>query len=125
MKIRGIRGAITIDQDTEDKVLSATQELINEIFISNPYLRTEDIASAIFTTTNAIRSAFPARAARQIGWEQVPTLCANEIPILDSLPLCIRVLIHWNTDSEQKDIKHVYLRDAENLRPDLSKQVSN
>jgi chorismate mutase len=119
MTTRGIRGAITITADEKEQVLSATQELLNTILEANPELKMEDIASALFTVTEDIVSAYPALAVRQFGWDQVPMMCAREIPVPGSLPLCIRVLIHWNTDAPQKEIKHVYLREAVALRPDL------
>ena len=120
MRTRGIRGAITISADTKENVLSATHELLDAILVANPELRSNDIASALFTTTEDVSSAYPALAARQIGWDAVPMLCAREIPVPGSLPMCIRVLIHWNTDKEQKEIKHIYLRGAKVLRPDLA-----
>ena len=120
MIMRGIRGATTIETDVKENVLSATLELLEKIFASNPDLKTEEIASAIFTVTEDIISAFPALAARQIGWDQVPMMCAREIPVQDSLPLCVRVLIHWNTSKAQDAVRHVYLRGAEKLRPDLN-----
>ncbi len=120
MTLRGIRGAITITADEREQVLSATQELLAAILSANPRLRTEDIASALFTVTEDIASDYPALAARQMGWEQVPMLCAREIPVPGSLPLCIRVLLHWNTECEQSAIQHVYLREATRLRPDLA-----
>ncbi len=120
MTIRGIRGATTIESDTRENILSATCELLDEILASNPGLQTEDIASALFTVTDDIASAYPALAARQLGWTQVPMMCAREIPVMGSLPLCIRVLIYWNTDKAQSEIRHVYLRDAVKLRPDLA-----
>jgi chorismate mutase len=119
MAIRGIRGATTIDADEKEKVLSSTREVLEKIFAANPDLKTESIASAFFTVTGDIVSAFPALAARQIGWDQVPMMCAREIPVPDSLPLCIRVLIHWNTGKAQDSIRHVYLHGAEKLRPDI------
>jgi chorismate mutase len=119
MTIRGIRGATTITADEKGQVLSATRELLASILEANPGLRTEDIASALFTVTDDIVSAYPALAARQFGWEPVPMLCAREIPVPGGLPLCIRVLVHWNTEAPQKEIKHVYLREAVALRPDL------
>ena len=120
MATRGIRGATTITIDEKEQVLSATKKLLTSILEANPALRTEDIASALFTVTEDIVSAYPALAARQMGWDQVPMMCAREIPVPGSLPLCIRVLIHWNTDKEQNEIHHVYLRDAVKLRPDLA-----
>lgn len=120
MAIRGIRGATTISADEPEQVLSATQELLTAILSANPGLRTEDVASALFTVTGDIASGYPALAARQLGWDQVPMMCACEIPVPGSLPLCIRVLVHWNTDAPQKEIKHVYLREAVKLRPDIA-----
>ncbi|HUH99240.1 MAG TPA: chorismate mutase [Anaerolineales bacterium] len=119
MTTRGVRGATTIELDTKGNILSATKELLDAILHANPDLATADIASAYFTVTEDIRSAYPALAARQIGWDQVPIMCACEIPVDGSLPLCIRVLIHWNTDKPQNEIKHMYLREAVKLRPDL------
>jgi chorismate mutase len=120
MTIRGIRGATTITADNKEQIHSATQELLTSILEANPALRTEDIASAVFTVTDDICATHPALSARQIGWDLVPMLCAREIPVPDSLPLCIRVLIHWNTELPQSAIQHVYLRDAVKLRPDLA-----
>lgn len=119
MQTRGIRGATTIATDIKEKVLDATRELLDEIFAKNPDLDKKDIASAFFTTTEDVSSAYPALAARQIGWDFVPMLCAREIPVSGSLAMCIRVLIHWNTDKKQEEIKHIYLRGATKLRPDL------
>ena len=123
MTMRGIRGATTIDKDTREDVLSATQELLCAILEANPDLHAEDIASAIFTTTQDTESAFPALAARQLGWDRVPMICTHEIPVPGSLPHCIRVLIHWNTDKKQDGIQHVYLHAAQNLRPDLKQNT--
>jgi chorismate mutase len=120
MTTRGIRGAITVTADEKEQIHSATQELLTSILEANPALRTEDIASAVFTVTDDICATHPALAARQIGWALVPMLCAREIPVPDSMPLCIRVLIHWNTELPQSAIQHVYLRDAVKLRPDLA-----
>ena len=120
MATRGIRGATTITIDEKEQVLSATKKLLTSILEANPALRTEDIASALFTVTEDIVSAYPALAARQMGWDQVPMMCAREIPVPGGLPLCIRVLIHWSTEEEQSAVKHVYLRDAVKLRPDLT-----
>ncbi len=79
------------------------------------------MASAIFTTTPDLDAEFPALAARQLGWLDVPLLCGHELSVPGSLPRCIRVLVHWNTDLAQSDIEHIYVRDAVRLRPDLSK----
>ncbi len=119
MQTRGIRGATTISSDDKDQLLSATKELLEAIMRANPDLRTEDIASAFFTVTDDIASTYPALAARQIGWDLVPMMCAREIPMPGSLPRVIRVLVHWNTETPQNEITHVYLREAVKLRPDL------
>jgi len=119
MTTHGIRGATSIESDAENEVLAATREMLEAICEANPDLKTEHIASAIFTTTEDISSVYPARAARQLGWNRVPMICAREIPVPGSLPFCIRVLIHWNTDKEQSEIKHIYLHNAVKLRPDL------
>jgi chorismate mutase len=117
--MRGIRGATAVETDQPEVILQATRELLERILQANPSLRATDIASAIFTMTPDLRSAYPARAAREIGWERVPMLCAQEIPVPNSLPLCIRVLIHWNTDLPAEAVQHVYLHQAMSLRPDL------
>ena len=119
MSVRGIRGAITVCEDQAEAVLSATRELLLAILEANPTLRPEDIASAFFTVTHEIHAAYPARSARDLGWGEVPLMCAQEIPVPGSVPCCIRVMILWNTELSQKEIRHVYLRDAVQLRPDL------
>ena len=119
MAIRGIRGATTVPADEPDLILQATRELLEEILDENSGMKPEDIASAIFTVTDDLASTFPAQAARQMGWGLVPMMCAREIPVPGSLRKVIRVLVHWNTETPQNEITHVYLRDAVKLRPDL------
>ena len=119
MPIRGIRGATTVTADEPELILQATRELLEEILAENEGMRPEDVASALFTVTDDLASTFPAQAARQMGWGLVPMMCAREIPVPGSLPKVIRVLVHWNTEVSQKEITHVYLRDAVKLRPDL------
>ncbi|MHC1783177.1 MAG: chorismate mutase [Anaerolineaceae bacterium] len=121
MSLRGIRGATTVEEDQEESVLDAAEELLNAIQQANPTLDTVDLASAIFSVTEDLRSVHPAKAARRMGWNQVPLICAQEIPVPGSLPKCIRVLLHWNTLLSQEQIQHVYLREAVSLRPDLIK----
>ncbi|MFO8037696.1 MAG: chorismate mutase [Anaerolineales bacterium] len=120
MAVRGIRGAIVASADQPDAILSATRKLIDEIMRANPALTTEEIASAFFTTTQDLTSAYPAQAVRESGWREVPLLCGQEIPVPEGLQHCIRVLIHWNTDLTQAEIRHVYLGRARKLRPDLT-----
>jgi chorismate mutase len=123
MAVRGIRGAITIPEDNAAEVLQATTELLEEIIKQND-LQSQDMASIIFTVTADITSTFPAEAARYMGLNLVPLLCSQEIGVKGSIPLCIRVLVHMNTNRSQEKIKHVFLRDASKLREDL-KKVSN
>jgi chorismate mutase len=120
MAVRGIRGAITVDEDSPEAVRTATRELLLAILEANSSLRPADIASVFFTVTEDIRSVHPALAARELGWEEVPLMCAREIPVPGSLPECIRVMILWNTSLLQNEIHHVYLREAVQLRPDLA-----
>ena len=119
MAIRGIRGATTVPADEPDLILEATRELLEAILAANESMMPEDVASALFTVTDDLASTFPAEGARQIGWGLVPMMCAREIPVPNSLPRVIRVLIHWNTNVPQNEITHVYLREAVKLRPDL------
>lgn len=118
MPVRGIRGATTITFDRQEEVLAATGELLEQMQRANSFV-TEDIAAVLFTVTGDIHSTFPARAARNMGWDLVPLMCFKEIETERALPLCIRILILWNTDLNQDQIKHIYLHGAEILRPDL------
>lgn len=120
MPVRGIRGATVASQDQPEIVLAATRELLQAMCAANPQLQLEDLASAIFTAPGDLTSVYPAQAARQLGWLQVPLLSACEIDVPGGLSRCIRVLLHWNTDLPQKDIRHVYLGAAASLRPDWS-----
>ncbi|PWH16599.1 MAG: chorismate mutase [Anaerolineae bacterium] len=119
MTTRGIRGAITVEADQPELILAATRELLEAILQANAGMTPADIASAFFTVTADLSSTFPAQAAREMGWSQVPMMCAREIPVPGSLPRVIRVMVHWNTDRHQNEIVHVYLREAVRLRPDL------
>lgn len=119
MTIRGVRGATTVSADEPDLILQATRELLEAIVAANSGMQPEDLASIVFTVTDDLVSTFPAQAARQMGWQLVPMLCGHEIPVPGSLPLVIRVLVHWNTELAQTHVTHVYLREAAKLRPDL------
>ncbi|MBN1852018.1 MAG: chorismate mutase [Pirellulales bacterium] len=120
MYCRGVRGATTVKQNDRDEILIATRELL-ALLIRRNAIEKEDVASAIFTTSPDLNAEFPALAARQIGWLDVPLLCGHEMVVPNGLPRCIRVLVHWNTNKPQNAIHHVYIRDAVKLRPDLSK----
>jgi chorismate mutase len=118
MPCRGIRGATTVEADTADAILKATRQLLARLVEANT-VDVADIASAIFTVTPDLTAAFPAQAARELGWQHVALLDAQEIPVPGSLPRCVRVLVHWNTVTPQQEIRHVYLGRAASLRPDL------
>jgi chorismate mutase len=115
VRCRGIRGATFVPEDTPEAILSATRELLAALTEANG-IATEDIASAFFTTTPDLRSAFPARAARELGWVDVPLLGATEMDNPAAPRRCIRVLLHWNTTCRQNEIVHVYLRGADRMR---------
>jgi chorismate mutase len=119
MACRGVRGATTVAANSRDQILDETRKLLALIIRAND-IRSEDVASAVFTVTRDLDAEFPAMAARQLGWLDVPLLCAYEVTVPRSLPRCIRILLHWNTDKSQQDIKHIYIKDAVRLRPDLS-----
>jgi chorismate mutase len=120
MRCRGVRGATTADENSREAILHATRQLL-ALMIRQNGIDAEDVASAIFTTTTDLDAEFPALAARQLGWIDVPLLCTNEIDVPGSLRQCIRILVHWNTERPQQEIKHIYLKGAVQLRPDLSK----
>lgn len=120
MALRGVRGATTAEKDEAEAVLNATRELLQALLEANPGMRAEDIASAWFTATHDLQAAFPAQAARQLGWTETALMCAQEMQVQGGLGRCIRVLLHWNTDAGQGDVKHVYLNGARMLRPDLN-----
>lgn len=117
---RGVRGATTVSENTRDAILLATRQML-ALMIRRNEIESEDIGSAIFTVTRDLDAEFPALAARQLGWLEVPLLCGYEIEVAGSLPMCIRVLLHWNTSKTQDEIDHVYIHEAVKLRPDLSK----
>jgi len=117
-RIRAIRGAITVDGDSPDQVLSATTVLLEDMIARNA-LGTDDMVSLIFTVTDDIRSQFPAVAAREMGLAAVPLLCATEIPVPGSLPMCIRVMLHAYMPTDRAAV-HSYLREAVRLRDDLA-----
>lgn len=119
MAVRGIRGATTVEANEAAQILAATRELLQELLTANGIVVYDEIVSAIFTTSQDLNAVFPAEAARAIGMSQVPLLCASEIAVAGSMPRCIRILLHCNTDKPQSEIKHVYLRDAKRLRPDM------
>ncbi len=119
MPVRGVRGATTVSKNTREEILEATRELLTEMIEANG-IEPEDVASAWFTTTPDVNAEFPAVAARQMGWTFVPLMCGHEMSVPGSLPLCLRILLHLNTDKGTHDINHVFIRGARALRPDLT-----
>ncbi|EPY07673.1 chorismate mutase [Paenibacillus sp. E194] len=120
MYARGIRGATTVTCNDAEEILHATTKLLQEIVAQNA-VQPEQIANIWITMTEDLNATFPARAIRAMeGWDLVPLMCAIEIPVKGSLPLCIRLMVTINTDKEQHEIRHVYLNEAIALRPDLS-----
>ncbi len=118
MRVRGVRGAITVKSNAADEILGATRHLLEEMVAANS-IDEEDLASVFFTTTPELTAAFPAKAARDMGWTRVALMGASEAAVSDGIPMCIRVLIHWNTTKSLDEITHVYMRDAQMLRPDF------
>lgn len=119
MPCRGVRGATTADSNERMDILAATRQLL-ALMIRQNDIHPEDVASAVFSTTVDLDAEFPALAARQLGWFDVPLLCTHEISVPGSLERCVRVLVHWNTSRTQQEITHVYIKNAVRLRPDLS-----
>lgn len=119
MLCRGIRGATTVENNDRQEILIATRQLLALMIRANG-IEQADVASAIFSVTSDLNAEFPALAARQLGWLDVPLLCTYEVDVPGSLRKCIRLLIHWNTDKNQQEIRHVYIKEAVRLRPDLS-----
>lgn len=124
MVCRGVRGATTSDSNTPEDILKATTQLL-ALMIRKNGIESKDVASVIFTTTGDLDAAFPALAARQLGWVDVPLLCTHEIDVPQSLRLCVRILIHWNTDLDQTEVEHIYVKEAVSLRPELSGRLSS
>ena len=119
MWCRGVRGATTTGANDRDEILTATRQLLALMIRLND-IQAADVGSVIFTTTIDLNAEFPALAARQLGWTDVPLLCTHELDVPGSLPRCIRILVQWNTAKPQAEIRHVYIQEAVKLRPDLS-----
>ena len=120
MACRGVRGATTVEANTRDEILTNTRQLL-ALMIRRNGIESEDVASAIFTVTMDLNAEFPALAARQLGWLDVPLMCSYEINVASGLPRCVRILVNWNTDKTQDEIVHIYIKGAKDLRPDLSR----
>lgn len=116
--LRAVRGAITVDDDTAELIREGTSEMLREVMDRNA-IEAHDMVSMIFTATPDLAAEFPAVAAREMGLSQVPLLCATEIAVPDSMPRCIRVMVHCYVPVSRK-VRHVYLRGARQLRTDLA-----
>ena len=112
-----MRGATTVRKNEGSQIVERTRELL-DVLVERNGIRPEDVASAVFTVTEDLDAEFPAIAVRGLrGWEEVPLLCGREIPVPGSLGRCIRILLHWNTAFDQRDVRHAFLRGARELRP--------
>lgn len=118
IRLRGVRGATTVDANDREAVLQATSDLLATLVKVNG-IDLKDVASVFFSTTQDLNAEFPALAARQMGWSNVALMCTHEMYVPGSLPMCIRVLLHVNTTKTQDELQFVYLREARALRPDL------
>ena len=115
MRCRGIRGATTVDDNTREDTLAAAKELLQEMVQANG-VQEEEIACIFFTTTPDVNRAFPAAAARELGLSQAPMLCGHEMNVPGSLPMCLRILILFNTEKGTEEIVHIYIKGARELR---------
>ncbi|MDG0867050.1 chorismate mutase [Candidatus Lucifugimonas marina] len=119
-KVRGVKGATTTHGTTAEDVLSATEQLLSTLIEANS-IDQDDVAAVQFTTSPDLVAEFPAVAARErLGWNDVPLMCGHEMARPGALSQCIRILIFWNTDKAQNEVRHAYLNEAAKLRPDLS-----
>ena len=120
VRLRGIRGATTVERNTREAILDATDELLRLLIEANA-IEADDVASALFFTTPDLNAEFPAVVAREHhGWTHVALQCAHDMAVPGSLPMCVRVLLHVNTDRTQAEVRHIYARGARVLRPDLT-----
>jgi len=124
MLVRGIRGAITAESNIKEEIIKRTKELLTTLKKEN-YFKIKDIVSIFFSVTPDLNAAFPAQAARELGWGRVPLFDMQEIDVPGSLPRCIRILVQINCQKSQQEIRHCYLRGAKILRKDLIKETSD
>ena len=119
MTSRGIRGAITVEANTRAAIVESTEVLLTKMLEANE-LALDDIACAFFTTTRDLNAEFPAAAARKIGWEMVPLMCGHEMEVPGSLQSVVRVMLVANTEKRPDEITHIYLKEAQSLRPEMA-----
>jgi chorismate mutase len=118
LRVRALRGATTVDEDTREQIVARTQDLIAALFARNGVTE-DDLISIVFTATDDIHAAFPAEAARAAGITHVPLLCARELEIVGGVERCIRILVHAYTPLAARELRHPYLHGAQQLRTDL------
>lgn len=118
MMFRGVRGATTVSENTGEAIWKATRELLQAVIKAND-IEEEYVASVIFTTTPDLNAVYPAKAARDLGWHRAALMGCQEADVPNGIPMCIRVLIHWNTTRTLDEVQHVYMKGAMALRPDL------
>lgn len=124
MAVRAVRGATQLDTDTREHMLERVAELVNDVMEANRLL-VDDFISIMFTATSDLHSEFPAYAARQLGFSDVPLMCARELEIEGSMPRVVRLMAHVETDLARADVTHVYLHGAAHLRRDLTRTTSH
>jgi chorismate mutase len=117
-QVRAVRGATSVGADDRAEIVAATAELLQAVLARND-ATPDDVVSVIFTATPDLTAAFPAAAARKVGMDDVPLLCASEIAVEGALPRCIRVMMHLTTERPREELQHVYLGAARELRADL------
>jgi chorismate mutase len=121
MRIGGVRGAITVSEDSAEAIWSATRELLEAMIAANR-IEESEVASIFFSATPDLRSAFPAKAARDMGWSQTALMGMQEMDVVGGLPRCIRILIHWNTAKKNDELQHIFMGEAAALRPDIAQK---
>ena len=119
MAVRAVRGAVQISGNDRDEILAGTTELVTEVMSRNA-LSTEDVISVLFTATPDLTAEFPALAARKLGFQEVPLLCASEIDVPGAMPRVVRLMMHVETSKPRSALQHVYLRGAAALRLDIA-----
>ena len=124
MAVRAVRGATQLDEDSREHMLDRVAELVTDVMAAND-LDVDDFISIIFTATSDLVSEFPAYAARQLGFSDVPLVCARELEIEGSMPRVVRLMAHVETDLPRAEVTHVYLHGAATLRRDLSRTTSH
>ena len=119
MNIVSIRGAITLNKNTEEEILDSTEKLLIEIEEKNKINR-EEVIAILFSATKDLNAAYPARAARNLGYTNTSLMCFNEMDVIGGLQKCIRVMVLYNSNLKQEEVRHVYQGEAKALRPDLN-----